>query len=96
MCVVITPPLARLLAVANEETCCPSQPQENSNGKLPSILIGGRFSVLPSATLVSYRTLASRAVQRCLRDGTQAPSGPSTRKHRRPSATRAARALEHR
>ena len=43
VCVVITPPLARLLAVANEETCCPSQPQENSNGKLPSILIGGRF-----------------------------------------------------
>ena len=41
------PPLARLLAVANEETCCPSQPQENSNGKLPTILIGGRFCRSP-------------------------------------------------
>ena len=43
VCVVIAPPLARLLAVANEETCCPSQPQENSNGKLCAILVGGRF-----------------------------------------------------
>ena len=37
------PPPRPLTSGCESETCCPSQPQENSNGKLCAILVGGRF-----------------------------------------------------
>ena len=54
------PPPRPLTSGCESETCCPSQPQENSNGKLPSILIGGRFfrsPVVCQATLARFAGL---------------------------------------
>ena len=41
------PPPRPLASGCENEACCPSQPQEDANGKLCAILVGGRFSRSP-------------------------------------------------